>query len=82
MLHEYSVWNYPQFHVTTVGLGMYDPQIQGHTCIAISLLLDEKDGEACFNTGLCIYSLCVLYISGLHNPAIKCSVAISILVYS
>jgi ribosomal protein S27AE len=37
MLHEYhiiySVRYYPRFHVTAVGLGMYQPWIRGHNCI-------------------------------------------------
>ena len=44
MLHEYdvtySLWYYPRFHVTVIGLGMHYPQIRGpsvfknyhHTC--------------------------------------------------
>jgi hypothetical protein len=36
MLHEYhvvySVQYYPRFHVTAVGLGMYDPCIRGYYC--------------------------------------------------
>jgi hypothetical protein len=35
MLHKYHVmysfWYYLQFHITEVGLGMYYPQIRGHT---------------------------------------------------
>jgi hypothetical protein len=29
----YSIRYYPQFHVTTVGLGTYYPCIRGHYCI-------------------------------------------------
>jgi hypothetical protein len=36
LLHEYqvmySVWYYPLFQVTAVGLGTYYPSIRGHTC--------------------------------------------------
>jgi hypothetical protein len=43
LLHEYhviySVWYYPRFHITTVGLGMYlyYPWIWGHTFIMKTL---------------------------------------------
>jgi hypothetical protein len=35
----YSIWYYPQFHITAVGLGMYYPQIQGSACIVICTVL-------------------------------------------
>jgi hypothetical protein len=38
-LMNYSVYidqYFPRFHVTTVGLGTYYPQIRRHTCTAIA----------------------------------------------
>jgi hypothetical protein len=46
MLHEYhviySVLYYVRFHVTTVGLGTYDPQIGWYCCVWKRMTADKE----------------------------------------
>jgi hypothetical protein len=41
--YMYRIWYYPQFHVTTVGLGTYYLWVQGHTCTK-SVILQKIKG--------------------------------------
>ena len=72
----YSIWYYPQFHVTAVGLGTYYPWIRGSACSRFSQfpnsLNDSKRSELWMCTTMkCWWQHLSNLTSGLRWPKVK-----------